>query len=236
MLIEVEPDTPKSVRISIHDTGVGIPKDKIGGVFGAFTQADQVHHPQVRRHGARAGHLQAAGRRHGRPLPCEQRSGLSARPSPSGLPIEALEPATALAPAAPVRREGAAGLRRPRHPPGHWGAICRAEATAWPSRARSRCSSSATPRPCARRLGARRRASVWPPMETRRPHELQRAGLAQAVLIQPFRRRDLERIAVSAAGGRGAARSAGRRGREPGRVTRCRPSWARACWWPTTAQ
>ncbi|MFI4933997.1 MAG: ATP-binding protein [Caulobacterales bacterium] len=35
--------TPKDefLRISVRDTGVGIPKDKIGGLFEAFTQADQ---------------------------------------------------------------------------------------------------------------------------------------------------------------------------------------------------
>ena len=41
VLIEIEPDSPTSVRISVRDTGIGIPKDKIGGVFGAFSQADQ---------------------------------------------------------------------------------------------------------------------------------------------------------------------------------------------------
>ncbi len=41
VMIEVEPDGADSVRIAVHDTGIGIPKDKIGDVFGAFSQADQ---------------------------------------------------------------------------------------------------------------------------------------------------------------------------------------------------
>ncbi|MGC1301253.1 MAG: ATP-binding protein, partial [Caulobacteraceae bacterium] len=41
VLVEIEPDETEGVCISVHDTGVGIPKDKIGEVFGAFSQADQ---------------------------------------------------------------------------------------------------------------------------------------------------------------------------------------------------
>ena len=41
VLVEIEPESAEMLRISVRDTGIGIPKDKIGGVFGAFTQADQ---------------------------------------------------------------------------------------------------------------------------------------------------------------------------------------------------
>ncbi|MEO6339954.1 MAG: EAL domain-containing protein [Caulobacteraceae bacterium] len=41
VLIEIEPESADTLRLSVRDTGVGIPKDKLGGVFGAFTQADQ---------------------------------------------------------------------------------------------------------------------------------------------------------------------------------------------------
>ena len=40
VLIEVEPEGEGAFRISVHDTGVGIPKDKLGEVFGALTQGD----------------------------------------------------------------------------------------------------------------------------------------------------------------------------------------------------
>ncbi|MBE7216975.1 MAG: HAMP domain-containing protein, partial [Caulobacteraceae bacterium] len=41
VLVEVEADGEAFVRLSVRDTGVGIPKEKIGGVFGAFSQVDQ---------------------------------------------------------------------------------------------------------------------------------------------------------------------------------------------------
>jgi len=36
-----DPKRPEVIRIGVRDTGVGIPKDKLAGVFTAFTQADQ---------------------------------------------------------------------------------------------------------------------------------------------------------------------------------------------------
>ena len=41
VMIEIEPIDDGRLRVAVRDTGVGIPKDKIAGVFGAFTQADQ---------------------------------------------------------------------------------------------------------------------------------------------------------------------------------------------------
>jgi two-component system sensor histidine kinase BarA len=41
VLIEITPAGPDRLRLSVRDSGIGIARDKLGSVFGAFTQADQ---------------------------------------------------------------------------------------------------------------------------------------------------------------------------------------------------
>ncbi|HEX4180896.1 MAG TPA: EAL domain-containing protein [Caulobacteraceae bacterium] len=41
VLVQIEPRADGVLRIGVHDTGIGIAQDKLGAVFGAFSQADQ---------------------------------------------------------------------------------------------------------------------------------------------------------------------------------------------------
>jgi signal transduction histidine kinase/EAL domain-containing protein (putative c-di-GMP-specific phosphodiesterase class I)/CheY-like chemotaxis protein len=41
VFVEVKPEPGGRLTVSVRDTGIGIPADKIEGLFGAFTQADQ---------------------------------------------------------------------------------------------------------------------------------------------------------------------------------------------------
>ena len=69
--LRVTPDADSSVpgalRFTISDTGIGIPGEKLGAVFERFTQAELVHHSQVRGLGARAHDFEALGGTDGRP-------------------------------------------------------------------------------------------------------------------------------------------------------------------------
>ena len=192
VLIEVEPDAAGSVRISIHDTGIGIPKDKIGGVFGAFSQADQ---STTRKFGGTGLGLaickrlvDAMGGRFHVTSDVGRGSTFAFR-----LPVQALEPPTSwpkprefgdkalLASAGLASRRALArylarsgyGLARAGDSPvlviGDASALRETEA-------------GEAPRVCLAAYG------------DSAPHDLQRRGLAQAVLVQPFRRRELEAL------------------------------------------
>ena len=189
VLIEVEPDTAGSVRVSIHDTGIGIPKDKIAGVFGAFSQADQ---STTRKFGGTGLGLAICkrlvdamgGRFH---VTSELGRGSSFA---FHLPVQALEPAqpwpqpraagdkALLASAGLSSRRAMArylaragyGLAKAGDPP----ALIVGDPGGLREMARG-----GEPRVCLAAYG------------DSAPHELQRAGRVQAVLIQPFRRRDL---------------------------------------------
>ena len=192
VLIEVEPDTPASVRISIHDTGVGIPKDKIGSVFGAFSQADQ---STTRKFGGTGLGLaickrlvDAMGGRFHVTSDVGRGSTFAFR-----LPVQALEAAE---PWPKPRQFGekvllaSAGLSSRRAMARYlsragYGLAKQGDAPVLvvgdPAALRD-LSAGDAPRVCLAAYG------------DSAPHELQRAGLAQAVLVQPFRRRDLEAV------------------------------------------
>ena len=192
VLIEVEPDMPNSVRISVHDTGVGIPKDKIGGVFGAFSQADQ---STTRKFGGTGLGLaickrlvDAMGGRFHVTSDVGRGSTFAFR-----VPVQALE---AAAPWPKPRQFGdkamlaASGLSSRRAMARYlsragYGLAKQGEAPVLvvgdPPALREMEGGDA-PRVCLAAYG------------DSAPHELQRAGMAQAVLIQPFRRRDIEAV------------------------------------------
>ncbi len=192
VLIEVEPDTPTSLRISIHDTGVGIPKDKIGSVFGAFSQADQ---STTRKFGgtglglaickrlvdAMGGRFQVTsdvgrGSTFAFRLPVQALEAPSPWPKPRHFGEKVLLSSSGLS----SRRAMARYLSRAGYglaKPGETPVLVVGDPAALREAVRG-----AAPRVCLAAYG------------DSAPHELQRAGLVQAVLIQPFRRRDIEAV------------------------------------------
>jgi two-component system sensor histidine kinase BarA len=192
VLIEVEPDAAGSVRISVHDTGIGIAADKIGGVFGAFSQADQ---STTRKFGGTGLGLAICKRLvdcMGGQFKVSSKLGRGSTFA-FRLPVETLEDAAPW-PAPRVEGDiaalGCAGFAT-RRAMGRYLAragyvLAKDEAVpalvvADPAALREPGPAGA-PRICVASYG------------DSAPYELQRAGLAQAVLVQPFRRRDLEAL------------------------------------------
>ena len=192
VLIEVEPDAEGSVRISIHDTGVGIPKDKIGSVFGAFSQADQ---STTRKFGGTGLGLaickrlvDAMGGRFHVTSDVGRGSTFAFR-----LPVQALEPPApwpkprAFGDKALLASAGLASRRAMARYLARAGyGLAKAEdapvLVVGDAQALRGMEAGQAPRVCLAAYG------------DSAPHELQRLGLVQAVLIQPFRRRELEAL------------------------------------------
>ena len=176
VLIEVEPDETAGVRICVHDTGVGVPKDRINAVFGRAGLGLANCKRLVDAMGGRLSVNSEVGRG----------STFAFR-----LPAEVLEPA-------PPWPEGPkAGARV------HLavqGMSSRRALSRYLTRAGYSVASASGDRAALRIADpASLRRQVQDAVPTicigiygdAAPHDLQRAGYAQAVLIQPFRRGDL---------------------------------------------
>ncbi len=205
VLVEVEPDGAASVRLSVRDTGVGIPKDKIAGVFGAFSQVDQ---STTRRFGGTGLGLAICKRL------ADAMGGRFHVTSEVGrgtcfalhLPVEVLEPGAPL----PVAREGA------RADVAHAGVATRRALGRYLARAGYAVKGDAPPTVVlgdAVALGARASGADTPTIclaayGDSEPQALLRAGRVQAVLVQPLRRRDLHPLLAQLAAGEPLAQAA----------------------------
>ncbi|OYX32696.1 MAG: hypothetical protein B7Y99_08145 [Caulobacterales bacterium 32-69-10] len=190
VLIEIEPDSPGSLRFSVRDTGIGIPKDKIGDVFGAFSQADQ---STTRKYGGTGLGLAICKRL------VETMNGRFNVTSEVGkgstfafrVPVTIIEPA-AVWPAAPHAGAKAAIA--------HEGVSTRRALSRYLARAGYSVLADDDGTAPALRFGAAaalpRDKAALPTVclgeyGDNAPHDLLRTGAAHAILIQPFRRGEL---------------------------------------------
>ncbi len=196
VLVEVAADGPATLRVTVHDTGVGIPEDKIAGVFGAFSQADQ---STTRRFGGTGLGLTICKRlveAMGGRFSVHSRVGVG-----SSFAFQA--PMTALEAAQPWPVPATAGAKVMVAHPGP----CTRRALARYLQGAGYAVSSLQPhgddQPCLVVADAAHLEQLAPSgvatvcvaaYGDSRPEELQRAGKVQAVLTQPFRRSDLERV------------------------------------------
>jgi signal transduction histidine kinase/EAL domain-containing protein (putative c-di-GMP-specific phosphodiesterase class I)/CheY-like chemotaxis protein len=193
VLIEIEPDAVGSLRFSVRDTGIGIPKNKIGDVFGAFSQADQ---STTRKYGGTGLGLAICKRL------VETMNGRFNVTSEVGkgstfafrVPVKVIEPAPVW-PAAPHAGAKAAIA--------HDGVSTRRALSRYLARAGySVLAEDDDSRPTIQ-FGA---AGALPPDKAalptvclgeygdNAPHDLLRTGAVHAVLVQPFRRGELESL------------------------------------------
>ena len=198
VLVEVAPDAAGGIRIAVEDSGIGIPQDKIGSVFGAFSQADQT---TTRRSGgtglglaickklvdAMNGELRVA-----------STVGQGSRFTVVLSPL-VLEPA----PVWPGARAPGTGVVLPQI-----GRFTARALTSYFERA-GYVVAEAARADLAIGSPAGLRGLTAPPVNTiclgaygdSEPQELMREGLAQAVLPQPIRRRDMQSLLESLASG-----------------------------------
>lgn len=195
VLVEIEPRAEGRLRIAVRDTGVGIARDKLGAVFGAFSQADQ---STTRKFGGTGLGLAICERlveaMHGRIRVTSQLGKGSV--FTVEMPITTLEPAEAWPRLDADHAVLAIGGPASRHAMGRYLARAGLAASDWrgepaPDRGVvvADAAMAGSPRPgfetiCLGEYG------------DSAPEALRREGLVDAVLAQPFRRRDLKALLV----------------------------------------
>ena len=194
VLVQIEPRGQNWLRIAVHDTGIGIAKDKLGSVFGAFSQADQ---STTRKFGGTGLGLAICKRL------AEAMKGRIGVTSQIGqgsvftleIPIDVIEPAEAWPVLDGHRALLAIDGRASRHAMGRYLARTRMKVADSDEAQAPTGSGLVIGDPGALAIGhGDFEAICLGEYGDSAPETLRREGLADAVLIQPFRRRDLKAL------------------------------------------
>ena len=194
VLVQIEPRGQGLLRIAVHDTGIGIAADKLGSVFGAFSQADQ---STTRKFGGTGLGLSICKRL------VEAMNGRIGVTSQLGqgsvftleIPVEVIEPAEPWPALAEDRAMLAIDGRASRHAMGRYLARAGMKVTDT-AEASGAAPGLVIADPASLALGHDEGAEAICLGEygDSAPESLRREGLADAVLVQPFRRRDLKAL------------------------------------------
>jgi two-component system, NarL family, sensor histidine kinase BarA len=195
VLVQIEPRGDGALRIAVHDTGIGIPKDKLGSVFGVFSQADQ---STTRKFGGTGLGLAICKRL---VEAMDGRIGVSSQPGRGSvfsveIPVKVVEPAEPWPSFADDRAVLAIAGPASRHAMGRYLARAGFRTEAWRGEAGTAGGLLVgDPGPLSAPHAGCESICVGEYGDTA-PDALRRDGAVDAVLVQPFRRRDLRALLV----------------------------------------